>query len=944
MMKEFTSLVSLDKEKISKRADVLIDEILSNYSDFQVKTIDSFMASIFKASAIDFGYNPDFEIVMNNDSFMEYSFNLFLRNVREGSDEAALLDNAIKIIHEQRKAESSFLWNPADKLLEEQKKIYLKIASTSKTPVIEDYSVKIKEKCEQIKDKVNAIEYEIKGSGLAINNNSSFKRIFESVVNKQFTELIGAGLKIPPVKKPDKKTYNQNSYERIVQMWSDAVDLIRDYINLYSRSYYMPYLRVYAEFDDIIEKIKRYQGKVFIGDINYYLASYLESHIVPDIYFRIGEKIYHFLIDEFQDTSPIQWRNLFPLISNSLSQEGSLFVVGDTKQAIYGFRDADYRIMKRCETEKIFPSAEHIVSELPINFRSLPEILRFNEQIFKGNAALEDKYSEPARRSGLSYYKQNPRDNVDEGYVSFNLIKRGDALPEKQKLIEIIEDVLKRGYTYSDIAILTARNDDVVVITQWLNENNIDFISLSSLDVRQRKITREIISLLNFLDSPIDDLSFATFISGDIFTENLILKDIEDSTLKIQNFLISSRDETPLYKSFQKEFNSLWEDFFEDLFRLVGYLPLYEIMIGIIKIFRLFEIKAEEEASLIKILEAVKEFESYGINNMRDFLDFAGLDSSSTEWDIALPSNVNAVRVMTIHKSKGLGFPLVIALLYGDINKGFDYIFEESQDKVSLMKINRDIANSDPLLEQIYNEERINETVNKLNSLYVGFTRAERELYVIGIKRKRDAYPFDLLPTNDSSWGSKVLNDKKTKAYVQSPLNLIYNFRIPTEAIIEDKQLNLDDRLWGEYIHKLLSLIGVVTDRFELELLEIINSVSKEMNIKHSLTEIRDILIKIVNHISLKNLFRSKPERIIKNEMEIVSSSGRLFRIDRVVIDQKAVAILEYKTGSDKNVINQHISQLKNYMKLLQEIFPEKMLSGTIAYIDTRDINIIKVK
>src|SRR4030065_2790443 len=133
----------------------------------------------------------------------------------------------------------------------------------------------------------------------------------------------------------------------------------------------------------MIEYTKRRQGKVFIEDINRNLAEYLHADLVPDIYLRIGEAVLHFLIDEFQDTSPIQWRNLFPLIENSLSQKGSAFVVGDTKQAIYGFRNADYTIMKTFETQNPFPSAQYAVQELKVNYRSLQRIIEFNNRVFK---------------------------------------------------------------------------------------------------------------------------------------------------------------------------------------------------------------------------------------------------------------------------------------------------------------------------------------------------------------------------------------------------------------------------------------------------------------------------------------------------------------------------------------------------------------------------------
>lgn len=943
---DFISLVSLSRDEIPQKAGMLIDEILENYSDFHVKTIDSFMTSIFKASAIDFGYNPDFEIVMDNDSFMEYSFNLFLRKAKEGSQEASVLDDAIRIIHEQKSQDSSFLWDPALRLLEEQMKIYTKLASIGKSFELTDYSPIIKEKCDEIKAEIEIIEREIELSGLQKNKNSSFDKILNFVKKDRFADIIDVGLINSPVNKPGNKANKQEEYEKINKLWKQLISLIKDYIMIFSRSYYMPYLKVYSEFNEIIENTKRYQGKIFIGDINHYLASYLESQIVPDIYFRIGETIYHFLIDEFQDTSPIQWHNLSPLISNSLSQEGSLFIVGDTKQAIYGFRDADYRIMKGCETENIFPSAHHTVSELQTNFRSLPEILMFNEKVFKEKAASNSKYSEPAGRSGLSDYIQKPKQGTEDGYVSLSILeKNDDSLPERERLIEIIDEIIKRGYAYSDITILTSKNDDVVMVTKWLNENNISFISMSSLDVRRRKITGEIISLMNFLDSPIDDLSFAAFITGDIFSETLISRGMEDAVLRIHDFLLSTRESYPRYKTFQKEFSSIWEEFFEELFRLTGYLPLYEIVIRIIKTFRLFDLKCDEEAALIKILETIKDFESSGLNSIRDFLEFAAADSSRSEWDITLPSNIDAVKVMTIHKAKGLGFPVVIIFSYEDKNRGFEYIIEKTTDKVRLLKINGHIAKSNSSLQQIYDEERINETVNKLNSLYVGLTRAERELYVIGIKGRSNNYPFDLLPVTDFSQSGKKSNKSApTQDGIHKGLPLFHHSKIIPILQNKDRLINLEERRRGELIHRVLSFVEYVTDGFEYELSRIIDLVGKEMRIAYSFDEIKELVIRLVNHSLTKDFFTLHPCRIIKNEMEIADNTGRLFRLDRLVSDEKRIIVIDYKTGSDMDAINEHISQVRNYMKLLHDIYQGKRLSGIIAYIDMRDIKIIEVK
>ena len=321
------------------------------------------------------------------------------------------------------------------------------------------------------------------------------------------------------MKKPD--SASEEAYERISGRWAEAGDLIGQYTSLYVRTCFTPYLKIYELFSEMIEVTKRRHGKVFIEDINRNLAEYLDAEIVPDVYFRIGETIFHFLIDEFQDTAPIQWRNLFPLIENSLSQNGSAFVVGDTKQAIYGFRNADFAIMKECESQNPFPSAAYAVQELRVNYRSLQSILDFNNRVFKEIVKGSETYREAGERSGLTDYVQEVREGRESrGYAEVTIVEKDtEAPPEREKIQSIVKELHTRGFRYGDIAILTQKNEDAVRATAWLNEEDIPFISYSSLDIRRRKITGEIVSLLTFLSSPTDDLSFATFVLGDIFTK-----------------------------------------------------------------------------------------------------------------------------------------------------------------------------------------------------------------------------------------------------------------------------------------------------------------------------------------------------------------------------------------------------------------------------------------
>ena len=226
------------------------------------------------------------------------------------------------------------------------------------------------------------------------------------------------------------------------------------------------------------------------------------------------------------------------------------------------------------------------------------------------------------------------------------ILERDDENPaEKEKLQEIILELRTRGYNYNDIAILTQKNEDAVRVTSWLNEKDIDFISYSSLDIRRRQCIGELVSLLNFLDSPTDDLSFASFLLGDIFNSILAKDYMIIQREQIRAFLFKCRNTVPVYKEFQKDFESLWKRYFDGLFRSAGYLPLYDLVTEIFSVFRVFEIMENEEAAFVKILEAVKEFEGAGFNSLRDFLEFsAGADGDSA-WNMDVPRELSAVKL-----------------------------------------------------------------------------------------------------------------------------------------------------------------------------------------------------------------------------------------------------------------------------------------------------------
>lgn len=939
---ELSRIISLDRGTMIEKAGHLIEEILSNYSDFQVKTIDSFMTTVFKASALDFGYDPDFDILVNNDYVMKYAFDLFLRDVREGTEEAKLFEEIISIIIQNKKGDASYLWDPSTSLLEEIKKIYEQLSSVGKQSKIDTFSAEINLIKEQIQILTETIELLIKESGIDKRRNSSYMTILPLVREGRFIELIGKGMSNPPVNKSKKNLLSlQKSYDKIIQMWTELGRLISQFTYYHVLSYYAPYMQIYEKFKHVIEALKKKHGKVFIEDINCNLAGYLDSEIVPDIYFRLGETIFHFLIDEFQDTSPIQWKNLFPLIENSLSQNGSAFVVGDTKQAIYGFRNADYTIMKALEKQNPFPSAVHCVHELDTNYRSLKKILAFNEKAFKDIVATSKEYGEAGSRSGLTDYVQKVQEKTDsQGYAEITIFERNEDEPlERKRIQNLISELNRRGYQNRDIAILTQRNEDAVRVTTWLNERNIPFVSYSSLDIRRRKLTGEIVALLNFLHSPRDNLSFATFILGELFNRALTQSSLEIHREQLQEFFLNSNSIHPLYKSFQENFKELWEAYFAILFKLSGYLPLYDLATKIFSVYKVFEIFPDEEATFVKILEVVKDFEDAGYNNVRDFLNFAGTgESSESQWNMDIPKDLNAIKVMTIHKAKGLGFPVVIVLLYGEQQRGFRYIIQEDQNKAALLRVTKNTLKSNPSFEVLYTEEAIKEMVNKLNTLYVGFTRSQDELYVIGVKGKNEGYPFDILSAVDYPPSKKPnrVTIPSTKQIDTTPLSHSHKhleLRSQSEEIIY-----ADERQRGEFIHRVLFSVEYINESFDENLIEIIKMVKNEMTVTYPEKEMKDKLKEFIKQKEIIGFFQKRHGRTVMREQEFSDSKGNLFRLDRVILDPEKITVIDYKTGSDKEADKKYWIQMKKYMKILSDVYPGKPIKGIIAYIDIKKI------
>jgi ATP-dependent helicase/nuclease subunit A len=941
-------IVSMPPDQLPGEAEKAVERVLANYSDFQVETIDSFMAAVFRASAVDLGYSPDFEIVLDRSELVRYAFSRYLRRVAGATPDGEVFRRILELIAANAREEAAFPWDPTSGVLERLIELYGKLASRNKDLALEDREQPRAAVCGRIIRKAEELERRIEGSGLEKDaRGHCHKKILPAVRDKKFTALLGSSFKTPPVRKPGRNG-GADDYERILETWSGLEALVDEYRALYAADYFYPYLLAYRSLAGTLDLVKRREGVVFIEDINKQLAGYIDRGIVPDIYFRLGDRILHYLIDEFQDTSPIQWANMGPLIENSLAQEGSLFVVGDTKQAIYGFRDADYRIMRALEDPagSEFLSAPVQVEELRENYRSREAIQRFVQDIFLRRANESDEYRETAGRSGLNDFQQEviPAHRGTGHVESVILPKSPDGLPEKEAIQDRVRRLKERGYAYSDIAILTYKNESVADVASWLNEIDVPFIPFSSLDIRKRKITGEVLALLRFLDSPPDDLSFAVFLLSDVLGAKMEADGIPDGPGFRREFLFECRrtNASPLYVAFRERFPRLWDIYFEPLFKIVGYYPLYDLVTLVYRLFGLFELFPGEEAALARLLEAIKEFEGIGRNDLREFLEFTSqADGTASAWTIDVPSEIDAVRIMSIHKAKGLGFPVVILLLYGERWQAPDFFLGEDGDSVHVYKLTQDIARADEGLAAIYDEEKARYQVNRLNTLYVALTRARAELYVVGVKGKTDTYPFDLVGEEPFASSAEEPPACPAPPRPGTPQAAMAHWTGPFDLPPNRREtLNSAGIRRGEIVHRVLAAIEFLEEGWEESFPALVRDCCPGESEVLLGEGVARSIIRFFQGSPPGGPFEQKEGRRILREFDFCDATGRVFRMDRVVLDADEAAVVDFKTGSEHDPVKRaersakDREQVRTYMKILRDVFPGRPVRGLIARID----------
>jgi len=735
-----------------------------------------------------------------------------------------------------------------------------------------------------------------------------------------------------------------------------------DLTELNAQAYYHPYAGIYGRFKDELERVKRGKTDVIhINDIAKKLAAYINTKNVPEIYLRLGEKIGHFLIDEFQDTNRLQWDVIRPLVEESISKTGSLFVVGDIKQAIYMFRNADYKIMRdlldkaegrKAEARNLSLASlggELKYANLPVNYRSDGEVLAYVNRLFKEKLKNSHELIGQDMTELTSYEQAVLPGRVKAGYVKTDVIEQADASEdEAQKawLLDVVADARKR-YPLNEIAILVSKNKRIEPVVEWLAGAGVPVASLSSLDIRKRRVVAELLSLLKFLETPSDDLSFAAFITGDVFTKLTGL-----SREEMRDFIFSSRLANPpvlqssnplLYAAFRNhpKYQKYWEASLDQVFRKVGYLPLYELVSLVYNSFELFKNFPDEQAFLARFLDAVISLEAEGVTSPRAFIEYAAVldEDKAKVFSIALPDYIDAVRVMTFHKSKGLGFSVVINLMFEEQAPSDPMYFEEKDGEIHVYHITKAAAEVSAKLRPIYEGRKADSAVQDLNVLYVISTRARHELYNLVVKKARKT-PAKEAKLSDlfENYTSAAAPAQPAKAGVKKPA-------LPVEIVsagarpeghfetLKPTYTSYFETAEGNLVHEVLAQFLELPKDPAAEVSAQFDRLAPKYSFKFDKPKVVKSIVTFLASPQAAPLFAPGAEALV--EAEFVDRNGSLFRMDRVIIGKDKITVVDFKTGLENT--EKYTAQMKNYLAIISEVYG-KPAEALLAYVDLNKV------
>ena len=915
-----------DEAWVRDQAKKILVSLLHNYTSFRVSTIDKFFQLVMRSFARELGRMATYNVELDKDSVLVRAVDKMFAQLDEPQN-AKLLEWLIDYSLDAVDKGSS--WNVKGEILKLGNQIFseeFKLAKEKGDKNFEDVTIDdVARMKNSLKAAVDGFRREL--ASLAL---EGYKCIHDSGLEEDkfkggsrspffyFGKMKDAESSKVPVAPPtatfmalydDKSKWftGKQCPAGIEAVYPALNDIIGKIISLFETGYrgyataqvLLSNVNVLGILNDIYSKVLEYckeKNIILLSESTELLGKIIDRSDTPFVYEKIGARLDHYMLDEFQDTSSLQWRNFYPLLMNSIAEGHRNLIVGDVKQSIYRWRGSDWKILKDDIYDQF--KEEQLKDEtLEFNFRSGVNIIGFNNSFFEYCATQAQRELALGSNDITLVYsaleQKVPHSRKDKmGYVEVDFIDSGDENFQQQAL-EMLPDkvqmLLQGGYSQKDIAVLVRTGKEGNLVAERLLECGYDIISSDSLYVASSSAVQKVVNVLREYDNPQSD------------------------SLRILRMFQS----IPTVEQ-------------------ISHYSLYQLCETIIRE-TLSDDEKKDIAYLQAFLDLVLEYTNNKGTNISQFIKW--WDESGVKSTISAPDDMDAIRVMTIHKSKGLGFNVVI----------IPFLSENLDHKPLLsptlwcnynglpvpVKYTKGLLETD--FAARYKDEKLASYIDALNTVYVAFTRAKDEMIVFApvANEKKSGelsvdsvsdilYMFCMYEKGLNAEGAMVLGEsgcgrKEEKCSGKIELEGVFaepllEKRTRTAAQSGSLQGGETIREHGIAMHYVFSLVGHAGDAAAA-----VARVCREGVASCREEELMDMVISKIESVRDYGWFDEKWK--VLNECSILTESGEEKRPDRVLVSGTDAIVIDYKFGAfshdDTAQLGQYKRQVSRYKELL---------------------------
>ena len=742
----------LEPRIIRERSGMALSNLTHNYNYFRVETIDTFFQSVLRNMARELDLTTNLRIGLNDYQVEELAVDQLIEDLTTTD---VMLQWILKYIMENISDDKT--WNVITQIKKFGQNIfkdYYKEVSTtlnqkmSEEGFFDNYTTRLRELRKAAEEHMKEIGESffdtLESEGIAIDDLSNKQRGIASFFNKIRRGDFDPGIVNTTVTNhlvnPEKwcaKTHPKR--EQIIQLAETTLgDILRYAVDAREQQWkiyqsanltlrHLNQLRLLSSIEQKVRELNETDNRFLLSDTQQLLHSLIDGSDSPFIFEKIGTQLEHVMIDEFQDTSTIQWQNFKVLLAETMSHEnGSNLIVGDVKQSIYRWRSGDWRLLNGIEHQ--FNQMLMEIKSLSTNYRSTRRVIKFNNIFFRHAAEIEYQAlgelecteREQLQKAYADVEQKIPENRPDEGKVIINLLPSEDYQQAVlQNVVDSVQELINNGVEQKDIAILVRINNQIPLIAQYFLEHlpEVNVVSDEAFRLDASSAVCLMVQALQLLIHPDDILTKASIVKT-------WLCSIQGRQMNDNEYMIAGNNlDDYLPEAYIAHFDEL------------STLPLYELAEKIYSIFELHRIEGQG-AYLCAFYDQLADFVNQNTTDIQSFLN---------EWNESLykktiqSDEANGIRLISIHKSKGLEFDHVIIPFC-------DWTLEKQTDNIIWCQPQEAPFSDLPIVpidysqnkligtiyEQDYLHEHLQNTVDNLNLLYVAFTRAAKSLNVIG--------------------------------------------------------------------------------------------------------------------------------------------------------------------------------------------------------------------